>query len=355
MKEDKHKDIKKIPLGILGATGSVGQKFIELLQDHPFFEIRALAASQRSAGKTYRDAVNWFQKSPLSDTFAEMIVSDCKPDLPCKIVFSGLDADVAGPIERSFANAGYYVISNAKNHRMEDNVPLLIAEVNPEHLALIEKQKSSGKIICNPNCSSIGLIMALKPLQDAFGIEQVSIVTMQALSGAGYPGISSLDIIDNVIPYIKGEEEKIETETLKVLGSYKGERIQYADYSISAQCNRVAVIDGHTASVSVKLKKPCSKAELIAAWQGFRSQPWELGLPSAPEKPIYYFEEAAYPQPKLHRDLGKGMSLSIGHLRKCSVLDYKFTILSHNTIRGAAGGAILNAELLVKKGYLDEK
>lgn len=352
---DKGKNFPKIPVGILGATGSVGQKFVELLQEHPWFEIVALVASERSEGKCYREAVNWFQKTALPANTGKMRITACKPDLPCRIVFSGLDADIAGPIERSFANAGYIVVSNARNHRMLDDVPLLIPEVNPEHLALLEKQKSPGKIVTNPNCSTIGLAMALKPLQDAFGIEQVSVVTLQALSGAGYPGLSSLDIIDNVIPYIGGEEEKIQSETLKILGSYNGEKVDFADFNVSAQCNRVAVIDGHTESVAVKLKQHVKKQDLIAAWRDFRSKPRKLGLPSAPEQPLRYFQEAAYPQPKLHRDLGRGMTVSIGGLRDCSVLDYKFTVLSHNTIRGAAGCAILNAELLVKKGYLDEQ
>ncbi|MDD3965829.1 MAG: aspartate-semialdehyde dehydrogenase [Candidatus Neomarinimicrobiota bacterium] len=345
---------EKIPVGILGATGSVGQKFVELLQDHPWFRITALAASERSEGKLYRHAVNWFQKTPLAPRIGIMPVSACLPKLPCRIVFSGLDAEIAGPVEKSFAKAGYVVISNAKNHRMEEDVPLLIPEVNPEHLVLIEKQGSRGKLITNPNCSTIGLAMALKPLQDAFGLEKVSVVTLQALSGAGYPGVSSLDIIDNVIPYIGGEEEKIQIETLKILGSCKDGKVDFADIIVSAQCNRVAVIDGHSESVAVKLKQRCKKEDMIAAWREFRAEPQKLALPSAPDMPLMYFDEAAYPQPKLHRDLGGGMTVSIGRLRDCSVLDYKFTVLSHNTIRGAAGCAILNAELLVKKGYLDE-
>lgn len=348
-------DNEKIPVGILGATGSVGQKFIELLQNHPWFNITALAASERSAGKLYRHAARWFQKTPMPKRIANMPVSACTADLPCRIVFSGLDAAVAGPIESAMAEAGYMVLSNAKNHRMHEDVPLLIPEVNPQHLQLLKKQKTRGRIVTNPNCSTIGLTMALKPLHDAFGVEKVSVVTMQALSGAGYPGISSLDIIDNLIPHIGGEEDKMQIEPLKILGTFNGEKVDFADMKISAQCNRVAVVDGHTESVSVKLGKRCKKEDIIAAWREFRSEPQELELPSAPHPPLYYFEEPAFPQPRIHRDLGGGMAVSIGHLRDCSVLDYKFTVLSHNTVRGAAGCAILNAELLVKKGYMDEK
>ncbi|MBW6458408.1 MAG: aspartate-semialdehyde dehydrogenase [FCB group bacterium] len=344
---------KKIPVGILGATGSVGQKFIELLQDHPWFAINALAASERSAGKLYKHAANWFQKSTLPQRIANMQVSECTPDLPCRIVFSGLDAAIAGPIEEAFAEAGYIVISNSKNHRMRDDVPLLIGEVNPEHLELVKKQTYKGMIVTNPNCSTIGLTMALKPLQDCFGVEKVSVVTMQALSGAGYPGVSSLDILDNVIPFISGEEEKMQIETLKIFGKLNDNKVDFANMIVSAQCNRVAVVDGHMESVSVKLKTHVLKDDIISAWRNFTGVPQELELPSAPNPVFRYFDDPRYPQPRLHRDEGKGMALSIGRLRDCAVLDYKFTVLSHNTIRGAAGCAILNAELLVKKGYLD--
>jgi len=283
-----------------------------------------------------------------------MVVSECKPGLPCKLVFSGLDAAVAGPIEEAFAEAGYIVISNAKNHRMLDNVPLLVPDVNPDHLTLIDDQKSKGKIVTNPNCSTTGLVVALKPLQDAFGIDKVSVVTMQALSGAGYPGVSSLDVIDNMIPYIGGEEEKMQIETLKILGQKKGNKVDFADLTLSASCNRVPVMNGHMESVSVKLKTKVKKVDVLKAWQDYTSEPQKLDLPFAPKPPIYYFDDPRFPQPRLHRDLGKGMAVSIGRLRDCTVLDYKFTVLSHNTVRGAAGGAILNAELLVKKGYYED-
>ena len=334
---------EKIKVGILGATGSVGQKFIELLKDHPWFEISVVAASENSAGKLYKEAVGWFMKTPIPDRIANMVVSKCEPNLDCKIVFSGLDSRVAGEIETKFREAGYFVISNSKNHRMDPDVPLLVPEINPESLTLLEKQPQRGKIITNPNCSVMGLVFPLKTLIP-FGIEAVSVVTLQALSGAGYPGVASVDIIDNLIPFIGGgEEEKIETEPNKILN---------ANLNISATVNRVAVLDGHTECISVKLKNKPSKEELINIWSNFRGEPQELDLPMAPKQPIKYFHEENFPQPKLHRDLEKGMVVSVGRLRDCPVLDYKFTILSHNTIRGAAGGAILNAELLVKKGYV---
>lgn len=338
----------KTPVGILGVTGSVGQKFVQLLADHPWFEITAIAASDRSAGRKYRDAVNWFQTTPLPERISEMQIGPCEPMLECRYVFSALDAAVAGEIESNFAAAGYVVFSNARNHRMDQDVPLLVPEVNAKHLELIRLQSRKGCIITNPNCSTIGLVMALKPLDDAFGVEEVHVVTMQALSGAGYPGVSSLDILDNVIPFIAGEEEKMETEPLKILGELTTAGVKPNDLRISAQCNRVAVQDGHTECVSLKLKKPAKPEDLINAWTSFRAEPQHLDLPSAPVQPIHYFVEPQYPQPKLHRGIDKGMAVSIGRLRKCPLLDYKFVLLSHNTIRGAAGGAILNAELYAK-------
>jgi len=337
----------KIPIGILGATGSVGQQFIHLLKDHPWFEITALAASERSAGKKYKETVNWFLSSPMPENIGNMEISTCEPVLPCQIVFSGLDSSVAGDIETDFARAGYIVISNARNHRFDEDVPLVIPEVNADHLDLIKRQKyGKGCIVTNPNCSTIGLTLSLKPLFDTFGIESLHVVTFQALSGAGYPGVSSLDIIDNVIPYISGEEEKIQKETKKILGTLVDNHIQPASIKVSAQCNRVAVIDGHLECVSIKLKEKASEADIIEAWMNFTARPQELSLPMAPLKPIHYFTEPAYPQPKLHRNLDKSMAVSIGRLQKCPVLDYKFVLLSHNTIRGAAGTAILIGEMM---------
>ena len=343
----------KIPVAILGATGSVGQKFIELLKDHPWFEITALCASERSVGKPYAQAANWFQSSELPRRLAEMLVTPCEPTVAARIVFSGLDSEVAGPIETAFARAGYAVVSNAKNHRMDENVPLLVPEVNADHLELVRHQSfGKGMIVTNPNCTTVGLVMALKPLVDRFGVQAVQVVTMQALSGAGYPGVASLDIIDNVIPFIGGEEEKVQMEPLKIFGELLDGRIASANMTISASCNRVAVIDGHTECVSVELGRQVGAQEVIDAWESYRASPQELELPMAPGQPMRYFREDVYPQPRKHRMLDKGMAVSIGRLRPCSVLDWKFTIVSHNTIRGAAGGAILNAELMVKRGLV---
>jgi aspartate-semialdehyde dehydrogenase len=341
--------MKRIPVGILGATGSVGQKFVELLQNHPWFELTALAASERSAGKRYGDAVQWIQQTPLSSNIANMKIQQCKPDLSCRIVFSGLDSGVAGEVETTFANAEYFVLSNSKNHRMDPDVPLLVSEINSDHLQLLKKQPYKGAILTNPNCSATGLVLALKPLLDRFGLESVHVVTMQALSGAGFPGVSSLSILDNVIPFISDEEQKVESEPLKILGKYRNGSIQNLDLKISAQCNRVSVFDGHTECVSVKLSRTPSEEEIIRAWNEFSGEPQALKLPSAPGKPIHYLPEKDAPQPRLHRNLERGMAVTIGRLRPCSLFDYKFVLLSHNTIRGAAGGAILNAELLVKK------
>ena len=343
----------KIPVGILGATGSVGQKFISLLSNHPWFEIAEVAASERSAGKLYKQAVNWILSTPLPEEVANLEVKECEPNLKSKIVFSGLDSGVAGPIEEAFAKNGYIVVSNSKNHRMDQDVPLLVPEINADHLELIKTQNyNGGCIVTNPNCSTIGMAIALKPLYDKFGLEAVNVVTMQALSGAGYPGVSSLDIVDNVIPYISGEEPKLESEPLKILGHLKQNHIQDENIKISAQCNRVAVIDGHLECVQVKLKKKASKEEIIKIWRNFSAEPQKYNLPSAPLHPIYYFDEDKYPQPRIHRDIDKGMAVSVGRLREDHLFDYKFVVLSHNTNRGAAGGAILCAELMKAKGYI---
>ena len=345
----------KIKVAVLGATGSVGQKFIELLSNHPWFELDEIAASERSSGKKYSDAVNWIMASPMSKDVAEMVIKDCKSsDVNSKVVFSALDASVAGEIETEFAENGHVVISNSRNHRYDKDVPLVVPEVNHDHLNLIDSQNYEGCIITNPNCSIIGLMLALKPLQDKFGIEAVNVVTMQAVSGGGYPGVSSLDIIDNVVPFIGGEEDKMEKEPLKILGSLVDDEIQPAEIKLSAQCNRVPVIDGHTECVQVNLKKKVSKEEIIAAWESFESEPQKLNLPSAPKPVINYFENEKYPQPKLHRALGNGMAISTGRLRECSLFDYKFVTLSHNTVRGAAGGTLLIAELMKAKGLLEK-
>lgn len=344
---------KKIPVGILGATGMVGQKFIELLSNHPWFEIVALAASERSQGKNFGDAMRWMMSSTLPPHISKMPVLACTPNLPCEIVFSGLDSSVAGPIEEDFAKAGYTVISNSKNHRMDPDVPLVIPDINGDHLDLLHHQNTrKGKIVTNPNCSVIGIATALKPLIDHWGVSEMHATTMQAVSGAGYPGVASFDILDNVIPFISGEEEKVETEPLKILGKISNGKIAPYQMRISAQCNRVAVMDGHMACVSVKLNKPAEAQEIINAWQEYVSEAQKLDLPLAPKFSIVYQHEQTHPQPKLHRHLDKGMAVSVGRLRKCPLLDWKFVLLSHNTVRGAAGCALLNAELMLKKGYL---
>ena len=343
-------------VGILGATGAVGQRFIQLLEDHPWFTVKALAASERSAGRTYGDVVNWMGRTPLPERIAAMTVARCTPDLPCDFVFSGLDAAVAGDIEPAFARAGYPVISNARNFRMAPDVPLLIPEVNPGHTALIDRQdwdqqagQGRGFIVTNPNCSTVGLVMALKPLHDAFGVEAVMVTTLQALSGAGYPGVPSLDILGNVVPHIGGEEDKLETEPNKLLGTVGPDGVAFARIALSASVNRVAVVDGHLESVAVRLTGSPSVQAVTDALRDWRAPAAVAGLPSSPERPLVVFDEPTFPQPARHVDLGAGMTASVGKVRACPVMGIKFNVLSHNTIRGAAGGAILNAELLASE------
>ncbi len=350
---------KKFRVGILGATGVVGQRFIQLLEDHPQFEVTALAASDRSQGKTYAEACAWRLPGEMPARVNKIVVQSPVPPLDCDFVFSSLPGDVAGEAEESFARAGYPVISNSSSHRMDADVPLLIPEVNPEHIELIASQRAargyqSGFIVTNPNCSTIVIAMALAPLHRNFGVASCVATTMQAISGAGYPGVASLDITDNVLPFIGGEEEKIESETLKILGRVSEGKIVDADALISAQCNRVNVIDGHTAAIRVKLSQTASTDEVREALRSFTSLPQELKLHSAPAKPIIVRDEADRPQPRLDRDAGFGMSVTIGRIGPDRVLDYRFVALGHNTIRGAAGAAILNAELLVARGYLGE-
>jgi aspartate-semialdehyde dehydrogenase len=343
----------KIPVAVLGCTGSVGQKFIELLSNHPWFEIKELAASESSAGKKYNEAADWFLNSQMPENIKNIVVKKCEPDLECKVVFSGLDASIAGEVETAFAQKGYQVISNSKNHRMDEDVPLLIPEINPDHIELIKKQKfGDGFIVTNPNCSVIGLALALKPLVDNFGVESVNVVTMQAISGAGNPKKVSLDIEDNVIPFIGGEESKMESEPKKIFGRLNNGRIAFDTMNVSAQCNRVNVNDGHLEAVQIKMKNKTSINDIINSWNNFSSVPQQLKLPSAPEKPIHYFSEENYPQTKIHRSIDKGMGVSVGRLREDKFFDYKFIVLSHNTVRGAAGGAILCGELLKAKGYI---
>lgn len=348
---------EKLLVGILGATGVVGQRFVQMLEHHPWFEIGWLAASDRSEGRLYGEAVRWRMKTALPPQVAEMRISPATPEKAPKVVFAALDAAIAAELEPRFAEAGCAVVSNSSALRMHEDVPLVIPEVNAEHVKLLEcqswRRKSRGFVVTNPNCSAIGLVMALAPLQQRFGLETVMAVTMQAVSGAGYPGVASLDILGNVIPYIAKEEEKMEEETLKLLGKLDGGKVVPAGFGMSAHCNRVAVEDGHTESVSVKLGKKAEAEEVVAAWNEFRSVPQELRLPSAPEKPVQYVRSADRPQPRFDVDAGHGMTATVGRLRPCSVLDWKFTVLSHNTIRGAAGAALLNAELLKVRGFLD--
>jgi len=347
----------KIPVGILGATGVVGQRFIQMLEHHPWFEVAWLAASDRSEGREYAEAARWKLKTPIPAKVAKMRVSPATPDGAPKVIFAALDASIAAEMEPRFAEAGRAVITNSSSLRMVKDVPLVIPEVNPDHIKLIEcqswRRKSGGFVVTNPNCSAIGLVIALAPLHDRFGIETVMAVTMQAVSGAGYPGVASLDILGNVIPYIPKEEEKMEEETLKLLGKLNGAGIIPAPFKMSAQCNRVAVEDGHTEAISIKLKKSANKAEILETWSGFRSVPQLEKLPSAPEIPVRYLDSTDRPQPRLDVEFGRGMTTTVGRLRACGVLDWKFTVLSHNTIRGAAGAALLNAELLKVQGYLD--
>jgi len=370
--------IKKIKVGILGATGMVGQKFIVLLQNHPWFEITALAASKESAGKTYEKAVagRWKQEIDIPKSVRKMIVLECDPRqfnshgririaeaggggaqfACCDFVFSGLDAAVAGEIEKSFAVAGYPVISNAKNYRMEEDVPLIVPEVNPGHINVIPVQQKrrgwKGYIVTNPNCVVVPLAMALKPVSEKFGVSRIMITSMQAISGAGYPGVASLDILDNVIPMIGGEEPKVETEPLKLLGEFKNNKFKFANIKISAQCNRVPTKDGHFLTVAFSVRKPAKVSEIKKIIKNFKSEPQKLKLPSAPKKPLTYLDDEFRPQVRLDRDRENGMSVSVGRLREDPVLDFKMVVMGHNTIRGAAGAAILNAELLYKKGYL---
>ena len=351
------RDMKeKLKVGILGATGAVGQKFIEVLDGHPWFEITALAASERSAGKRYADAANWIGSTSIPPGIADMEVVAAASDLEADFVFSGLDASVAGDIEALFARAGYPVISNARNYRMAEDVPLLIPEVNPDHTALVDQQdRGDGFIVTNPNCSTVGLVCALKPLVDRFDVDAVHVVTMQALSGAGYPGVSSLDALGNVVPYIGGEEDKVVTEPTKLLGRLVDGRIERAALRISAQCTRVPVLEGHLEAVSVRFHDAVSAEDVKEALRTWRTPIAGYDLPSAPARFIQVFEDERFPQPRRHVGLGRGMTVSVGRIRSCEVLDVKFIVLSHNTIRGAAGGAVLNAELLVKQGRLAKR
>jgi aspartate-semialdehyde dehydrogenase len=348
-------------IGILGATGMVGQRFIQLLEHHPWFEVAWLAASDRSSGKKYGDAVKWKLDTTLPERIANMTVSPAVPEGAPKVIFAALDADIAREMEPAFAAAGCAVISNSSAFRMHEDVPLVIPEVNADHLPILENQtwrkESGGYLVTNPNCSAIGLVMVLKPLVERFGIDAIFVSTMQAVSGAGYPGVASMDILGNVVPFIKNEEEKMQAETLRLLGSREileggSGVVRPLDAKMTAHCNRVAVEDGHTESVSVKFSRKATREEILEAWREFTPLAGR-DLPMAPAQPVEFVSMEDRPQPRLDKMRGGGMAATVGRLRPCSLLDWKFTVLSHNTIRGAAGAALLNAELLVSLGKLE--
>jgi aspartate-semialdehyde dehydrogenase len=347
---------KKFRAGVLGATGTVGQRLVELLADHPWFELAEVAASERSSGKKYSEAVNWQLNTSIPAAAAHLVVKSLEPALDCDFVFSALDSSVAGPAEEEFARAGYPVVSNSKNHRMSPDVPLLIPEVNAAHLDAIPVQQknrgySSGFIVTNPNCSTAGLVLVLKPLADAFGLEKIFVVTLQAVSGAGYPGVASLDILGNVVPFIGGEEEKMEEEPQKLLGKWDGSRFVEAGVGISAHCNRVPVENGHLECLSLSLKKIATLAEVREALRDFTVSEELAALPTAVKNPVIVLDEENRPQPRRDVDAGNGMAAVVGRVRECPLLDVKLTLLSHNLLRGAAGAAMLNAELLASRGF----
>jgi len=355
-----------VDVGLLGATGIVGQQFIRQLESHPWFRLSALGASSRNAGRRYGDAVSWkLGSAQLPERVAALTISECRPEhfTGCRAIFSALDSSVAGDIELEFARAGFKIFSNARNWRYDDHVPIIVPYVNSEHVDVLSLQriqkgfKSGGFIVTNANCSSTGLVVPLKALHMRYGLENVFVVTMQAVSGAGYPGVASLDILDNIFPFISGEEPKMELEPRKILGAVdinaKEHPFIYADFKLSAMCNRVAVADGHTECISVKLRNPpTSLADVVETLRSFTTAAQTLKLPSAPKNPMVVLEVDDRPQPRLDRDAGRGMVVSVGRVRKCNLFDVKFNIVSHNTVLGAAGGSILNAELVHAKGML---
>ena len=346
--------------GVLGATGIVGQRLVKLLSDHPWFELTEVAASERSSGRTYAEAVRWHLETPIPEVARDLVVKGVEPTLNCDFVFSALDSSVAGPVEEDFARAGYPVVSNSRNHRMDADVPLLIPEVNASHLEAVPVQQKnrgygSGFIVTNPNCSTAGLVLVLKPLADAFGLERIFVVTLQALSGAGYPGVASMDIQGNVVPFISGEEEKMEAEPQKLLGKWDGTRFIEAGLGISAHCNRVPVLDGHLECVSLGLKKIASLSEVREALRTFKVDEELASLPTALRHPVVVVDEENRPQPRRDAHIGGGMAAVVGRIRECPLHDVKLTLLSHNLVRGAAGAALLNAELLAARGFLKDR
>jgi len=351
---------RKWRAGVLGATGMVGQRLVRLLAGHPWFELTEVAASERSSGRTYAEAVRWHLETPIPEVARDLVVKGVDPVLDCDFVFSALDSSVAGPVEEDFARAGYPVVSNSRNHRMDADVPLLIPEVNAAHLDAIPRQQKNrgydtGFIVTNPNCSTAGLVLVLKPLADAFGLERIFVVTLQAISGAGYPGVASMDIQGNVVPFISGEEEKMEAEPQKLLGRWDGARFVEAGLGISAHCNRVPVLDGHLECVSVGLKKIASLNEVREALRTFEVEEELALLPSAVRHPVIVLDEENRPQPRRDVEAGNGMAAVVGRIRECPLHDVKLALLSHNLVRGAAGAALLNAELLAARGFLKRR
>lgn len=349
----------KIKVGVLGATGAVGQRFAQLLADHPYFDLTVLAASERSAGKTYKEATNWVLTQPMPTSLTNLEVQPMSTELDCALLFSALPTASAGEWESKLAAAGYGLFSNAGSHRMDGDVPLLIPEVNPDHLSMITYQQANrgwqqGFIVTNPNCTANPMTMALAPLHTHFGIDVVIATSMQAVSGAGYPGVASLDALDNIIPFIaESEEIKMNNEPNKMLGTFNGQHIEPAGMTISAHCNRVPVTDGHLVTISARFKNKPSLGDILQAWQTWQPLPQTLQLPSAPMPALVVRDEPNRPQPRLDRDAGQGMATTVGRLRECPVLDVRFVALAHNTIRGAAGGSVLNAELMYSQGMLD--
>src|SRR5712692_1832200 len=351
---------KKWRAGVLGATGIVGQRLVKLLGGHPWFELTEVAASERSSGRTYAEAVSWHLETPIPEVARDLVVKGIDPMLDCDFVFSALDSSVAGPAEEDFARAGYPVVSNSRNHRLDPDVPLLIPEVNAAHLDAIPVQQKNrgygtGFIVTNPNCSTAGLVLVLKPLADAFGLEKIFVVTLQAISGAGYPGVPAVDIQGNVVPFISGEEEKMEEEPQKLLGRWDGSRFIEAGLGISAHCNRVPVVDGHLECVSIGLKKIASLDEVREALRNFEVDAELASLPAALKNPVLVLDEENRPQPRRDVNAGNGMAAVVGRVRECPLLDVKLALPSHNLVRGAAGAALLNAELLAARGFLKHR
>ena len=347
-----------IPVGLLGATGMVGQRFVLQLEGHPWFRVAWLGASERSAGRSYAEAARWVQDGPMPEGVAGMVVQPAAVSADCpEVVFSAMDASVAGGIERAFARAGHFVLSNSRNHRLDADVPLVIPEVNPDHMELISHQRRErgwpGAIVTNPNCSTITLTMALAPLRP-FGIRRVLVTTLQAVSGAGYPGVPAVDILGNVVPFIGGEEDKLSAESCKLLGELRGggDGVEPAAVTVSAHCNRVPTVDGHLVCASVELEARPSPDEAREAMAAFRGRPQELALPTAPLRPVQVVEGADRPQPRRDVMAGRGMAVTVGRVRECPLLGLKFVALGHNTIRGAAGASVLNAELLMAGAWL---